>query len=44
MNGAVEVANKNINKIVQKMVVTKKDWHDMLPFALHGYLPLSAPQ
>ncbi|XP_057453231.1 uncharacterized protein LOC130745105 [Lotus japonicus] len=37
MNGAVEAANKNIKKIVQKMVVTYKDWHDMLPFALHGY-------
>ncbi|RDX88894.1 hypothetical protein CR513_29437, partial [Mucuna pruriens] len=37
MNGAVEAANKNIKKIVQKMVVTYKDWHDMLPYALHGY-------
>jgi len=37
MNGAVEAANKNIKKIVQKMVVTYKDWHDMLPFALYGY-------
>ena len=37
MNGAVKAANKNIKKIVQKMVVTYKDWHDMLPFALHGY-------
>ena len=37
MNGAVEAANKNIKKIVQKMVVTFKDWHEMLPFALHGY-------
>ncbi|GAU40633.1 hypothetical protein TSUD_190100 [Trifolium subterraneum] len=37
MNGAVEAANKNIKKIVQKMVVTYKDWHAMLPFALHGY-------
>ncbi|RDX93112.1 hypothetical protein CR513_24670, partial [Mucuna pruriens] len=36
MNGAVEVANKNIKKIIQKMV-TYKDWHDMLPYALHGY-------
>lgn len=32
-----EAANKNIKKIVQKMVVTYKDWHEMLPFALHGY-------
>ncbi|CAN0916907.1 Retrovirus-related Pol polyprotein from transposon 297 [Linum grandiflorum] len=37
MNGAVEAANKNIKKIVQKMVVTYHDWHEMLPFALHGY-------
>jgi len=37
MNGAVEAANKNIKKIIQKMVVTNKDWHEMLPFALHGY-------
>ncbi|KAI5431952.1 hypothetical protein KIW84_035911 [Lathyrus oleraceus] len=37
MNGAVEAANKNIKKIVQKMVVTYRDWHEMLSFALHGY-------
>ena len=37
MNGAVEAANKNIKNIVQKMVVTYKDWHEMLPFTLHGY-------
>ncbi|RDX75264.1 Retrovirus-related Pol polyprotein, partial [Mucuna pruriens] len=37
MNEAIEAANKNIKKIVQKMVVTYKDWHDMLPHALHGY-------
>jgi len=37
MNGAVEAANKNIKKIIQKMVVIYKDWHEMLPFALHGY-------
>jgi len=37
MNGEVEAANKNIKKIIQKMVVTYKDWHEMLPFALHGY-------
>ncbi|RDX89188.1 Retrovirus-related Pol polyprotein, partial [Mucuna pruriens] len=36
-NGVVEAANKNIKKIVQKMVVTYKDRHDMLPYALHGY-------
>ena len=37
MNGAVEAANKNIKKIFQKMVRTYKDWHEMLPFSLHGY-------
>ena len=37
MYGVVEAANKNIKKIVQKMVKTYKDWHKMLPFALHGY-------
>ena len=37
MNGAVEAANENIKKIVQKMEMTYKDWHEMLPFALHGY-------
>ena len=34
MNGAVEAANK---KIIQKMTVSYKDWHEMLLFALHGY-------
>ena len=37
MNGAVEAANKNIKKIVQKMIVSYKDWQEMLPFVLHGY-------
>jgi hypothetical protein len=37
MNGAVEAANKNIKKIVQKMVVTYKDWQEWLPYALHAY-------
>ena len=37
MNGVVEAANNNIKKIIQKMVVTYKDWHEMLPFALHVY-------
>ena len=37
MNGIVEEAKKNIKKIVKKMVRTYKDWHDMLPFALHDY-------
>lgn len=37
MNGIVEETNKNIKNIVQKMVETYKYWHEMLPFALHGY-------
>ncbi|XP_058009606.1 uncharacterized protein LOC131183237 [Hevea brasiliensis] len=37
MNGAVEAANKNLKRIIEKMIVTYKDWHDMLPFALHAY-------
>ena len=37
MNGAVEAANKNIKKIIGKMTTTYKDWHEILPFALHGY-------
>src|ERR1051325_487187 len=37
MNGAVEAANKNIKKIIQKMTVTYKDCHEMFPFSLHGY-------
>ncbi|RDY07548.1 hypothetical protein CR513_08324, partial [Mucuna pruriens] len=36
----MEAANKNIKEIVPKMVVTYKDWHDMLPYALHGYRTL----
>jgi len=37
MNGAVEAANKNIKKILAKMVVTYKDWSETLPYALHAY-------
>lgn len=37
MNDALEMANKNFKKIIQKMVKTYQDWHEMLPFALHGY-------
>jgi len=37
MNGAVAATNKNIKTIVQKMIVSYKDWHEMLPFELHGY-------
>ncbi|GKV34051.1 hypothetical protein SLEP1_g42474 [Rubroshorea leprosula] len=37
MNSAMEAANKNIKKILAKMTVTYKDWHEMLPYALHAY-------
>jgi hypothetical protein len=37
MNRVVEASNKNINKIIQKIVVIYKDWHEMLSFALHAY-------
>ena len=37
MNGAVEAANKNIKRIVEKMAETYKDWHEKLFFALHAY-------
>ncbi|KAG8501253.1 hypothetical protein CXB51_003409 [Gossypium anomalum] len=37
MNGAVEAANKNIKKIVRKMIETYRDWHEKLPFALLAY-------
>ena len=37
MNGAMEAANKNIKKILVKMIDTYKDWHEYLPFALCAY-------
>ncbi|PKI67209.1 hypothetical protein CRG98_012406 [Punica granatum] len=37
MNGAVEAANKNIKKIIEKMTVNYKDWHEILPYALLAY-------
>ncbi|PKI58266.1 hypothetical protein CRG98_021348 [Punica granatum] len=37
MNDAVEAVNKNIKKIMEKMTVNYKDWHEMLPFALLAY-------
>ena len=36
MNGAVEAAN-NVQKLIQKMTVMYKDWHEMLPFSFHDY-------
>ena len=37
MNGVVEAANKNVKKIITKVIKTYKDWHEKLPFALHAY-------
>ncbi|XP_070050079.1 uncharacterized protein [Nicotiana tomentosiformis] len=37
-NGAVEDANKNVKKILHKMVQGSRQWHENLPFALLGYL------
>ncbi|XP_070032268.1 uncharacterized protein [Nicotiana tomentosiformis] len=37
MNGVVEAANKNIKKILRKMVENHKQWHEKLPFSLLGY-------
>ncbi|XP_070050438.1 uncharacterized protein [Nicotiana tomentosiformis] len=37
MNGAVEVANKNIKKILRKMVDNYKQLHEKLPFSLLEY-------
>ena len=36
-NGAVEVANKNIKRILRKMVDTSWDWSEKLHFALWAY-------
>ena len=36
-NGAVEAANKNIKRILQKMVVTSQNWSKKLSFALWAY-------
>ncbi|KAE8681343.1 Detected protein of unknown function [Hibiscus syriacus] len=37
MNDAVEAANKNIKRIVEKTIETYKDWHEKLSFALFAY-------
>ncbi|XP_070006010.1 uncharacterized protein [Nicotiana sylvestris] len=36
-NGAVEMANKNIKKILRKMILSSRQWHEKLPFTLLGY-------
>ncbi|XP_049358852.1 uncharacterized protein LOC125823520 [Solanum verrucosum] len=37
MNGAVEAANKNIKKILRKILDSHRKWHEKLPYALLGY-------
>nr|XP_004234904.1 uncharacterized protein K02A2.6-like [Solanum lycopersicum] len=37
MNGAIEAANKNIKKILRKMIDKLRGWHEILPYALLGY-------
>nr|XP_009797763.1 PREDICTED: uncharacterized protein LOC104244133 [Nicotiana sylvestris] len=36
-NGVVEGANKNIKKILRKMIQSYRQWNEKLPFALLGY-------
>ena len=36
-NGAVDAANKNIKRILRKMVETSRDWSKKLHFALWAY-------
>ncbi|RVW89799.1 hypothetical protein CK203_034447 [Vitis vinifera] len=36
-NGAVEAANKNIKRILRRMVETSRDWSEKLPFILWAY-------
>ena len=36
-NGAVEAINKNIKRILRKMVETSRDWSENLPFKLWAY-------
>ncbi|XP_015060376.1 uncharacterized protein LOC107006307 [Solanum pennellii] len=37
MNGDVEAANKNIKKILRKMIDNHLGWYEMFPYALLGY-------
>ncbi|XP_070014942.1 uncharacterized protein [Nicotiana sylvestris] len=37
MNGAVEAANKNIKKIIRKIIEKHKQWNEKLSFTLLGY-------
>ncbi|XP_055821987.1 uncharacterized protein LOC129890460 [Solanum dulcamara] len=37
MNGAVKAANKNIKKILRKMIDNHRVWHEIFSYALLGY-------
>ncbi|XP_060180993.1 uncharacterized protein LOC132610673 [Lycium barbarum] len=37
INGAIKAANKNIKKIMRKMIDNYRNWHKQLPYALLGY-------
>ena len=37
MDRVLEAANKNIKKILRKMIDNHRGWHEMLPYALLGY-------
>lgn len=37
INGAVKETNKNIKKIIRKIVVTYKNLYEMLSYALYAY-------
>ncbi|XP_075077092.1 uncharacterized protein LOC142163847 [Nicotiana tabacum] len=37
MNRSVEAANKNIKRILQKIVDNHRQWYEKLPFTLLGY-------
>ena len=36
-NGTVEAANKNVNRILSKILENYRDWSEYLQFALWGY-------
>ena len=36
-NGVVEATNRNIKRILRKMVKTSRDWSEKLPFTLWAY-------
>ena len=36
-NGTIKVVNKNIKRILRRMIKTSRDWSKKLPFALLAY-------